>query len=130
MDAIASHARSHPGDGSGSTDDRWVSIRPIERTDAPGLSDFYARLSPESCRRRFLSCAQVPRPLIGQLAESTGLVGILGEPGRNDGAIVAHASIQPNGDGGGEVAFAVGGMSCAAEGSADVSSPWRSSARS
>jgi GNAT superfamily N-acetyltransferase len=35
-------------------DHRWVSIRPIERSDAAGLSAFYSRLSPESRRRRFL----------------------------------------------------------------------------
>ena len=88
---------------------RWVTIRPIERSDASGLSDFYARLSPESLRRRFLGSA--PRPqgdLLRAFAdEGEGLVGILGERGPRDGAVVAHASVQSLGDAEAEIAFAV-----------------------
>jgi RimJ/RimL family protein N-acetyltransferase len=85
-----------------------VSIRPIERTDAAGLSDFYAGLSPESRRRRFLSSgrrsgAELARAFT-QL-DGEGFVAILREP--NDGAIVGHATFQPDGTGGAEVAFAV-----------------------
>ena len=32
---------------------------------------------------------------------------VLGEPGPNDGQVVAHASLQPDGMGGAEIAFAV-----------------------
>jgi GNAT superfamily N-acetyltransferase len=90
-------------------DGRWVSIRPIERSDASGLSDFYARLSPESRRRRFLGSA--PR-LDGDLlqafaAHDEGLVGILSERGPRDGAVVAHASVQAVGHNEAEIAFAV-----------------------
>lgn len=91
-------------------DGRWVSIRPIEHGDGPGLSDFYARLSPESRRRRFLGSA---RPTDRQLFEAfiehegEGFVGTLEEHGPNDGAVVAHASVQTDGHGGAEIAFAV-----------------------
>jgi len=88
--------------------DRWVSIRPIEHADAPGLSDFYARLSTESSRRRFLSYGrQVPMDLIATFASGIGLVGILREPGPNDGAVIAHASLDADGVGSAEVAFAI-----------------------
>ena len=110
MDAMRSHTRPVPPlrhriDGS-----RWVSIRPIERADAPGLSDFYARLSPESQRRRFLSCGTRPDADLARVfteGEGSGFVGILDEAGANDGAVVAHASVQPDGDDSAEIAFAV-----------------------
>jgi len=110
MDAIVSHARSFPHKEEGIGADRWVSIRPIERTDAPGLSEFYAGLSPESRRRRFLgsgrrSGAELARAFTQRDGE--GFVAILGERGPNDGAIVGHATLQPDGTGGAEVAFAV-----------------------
>jgi GNAT superfamily N-acetyltransferase len=91
-------------------DGRWVSIRPIERIDASGLSDFYAELSAESLRRRFLGSAfSLDSRLMTAFAEpeGQGLVGILSERGPDDGEIVAHASVQADGRGGAEVAFAV-----------------------
>ena len=90
-------------------DHRWVSIRPIERSDAAGLSAFYAGLSPESRRRRFLGAVVTVDPaLIAQFVmPDEGIVGVLREPGRDDGAIVAHASVQADRSGGAEVAFAV-----------------------
>lgn len=109
MNASASHARSTP-ERHQIDRTRWVSIRPIERSDAPGLSDFYARLSTESRRLRFLNCGTRP---IDDLARAfaqrdrDGFVGILGEPGPRDGAVVAHASVQADGHGGAEIAFAV-----------------------
>ena len=89
---------------------RWVSIRPIERSDVPGLSELYARLSPESRRRRFLRPIAAVEP--GVLAsfiegEGEGLVGVLSELGPDDGAVVAHASVQEDGRGGAEIAFTV-----------------------
>jgi len=108
MSAIASHNRSSLRRRVSLDQDRWVSIRPIERTDASGLSGFYAGLSTESSRRRFLSYGrQVPMDLILTFAAGTGLVGILREAGPNDGAVVAHASVDADAAGSGEVAFAV-----------------------
>ena len=108
MDARVSHSRPVSRWRERVDRDRWVSIGPIERADAAGLSDFYARLSPESMRRRFLSCARRSSgDLARRLAESDGFVAILAERGPNDGAVVAHASIHPDEDGGAEIAFAV-----------------------
>ena len=107
MGASTSHNRPAHLDRVSIDHERWVSIRPIERTDAAGLSDFYARLSPESRRRRFLSCGDAPVANVGRLADSPGLVGVMREAGPNDGAIVAHASIHPDVHGSAEVAFAV-----------------------
>lgn len=109
MVAVRSHGRSHPGSGE-RVGDQWVSIRPIERTDASGLSDFYDRLSPESRQRRFLGCV---RRSGAELAAAftrhhgQGFVAILAERGPNDGAVVGHATLQPDGTGGAEIAFAV-----------------------
>ncbi len=66
--------------------------------------------SPGSKRRRFLSYA---KPSDGALArafterEGQGFVGILDAPGPNDGVVVAHASLQPDGLGCAEIAFEV-----------------------
>ena len=90
-------------------DGRWVTIRPIARSDASGLSDFYARLSPESRRMRFLGSAPPPDgDLLRAFAqEAEGFVGVLSERGPRDGAVAAHASVQSVGDGKAEIAFAV-----------------------
>lgn len=85
--------------------DRWVRFRPVEPRDRDALVAFYAGLSPEARRRRFLSAGAAPD--VGPLADADGIVGVLREPGPRDGALVAHASIQPDGTGGAEVAFAV-----------------------
>ena len=109
MVAFSSHQRSRTGTGV-PLGDRWVSIRPIERTDAPGLSDFYDGLSPESRRRRFLGCARQSGDELARRftePEDEGFVAILAERGPNDGAIVGHATLQPDGTGGAEVALAV-----------------------
>ena len=110
MHAIRPHTRPVPPLRHRIDEDTWVSIRPIERADAPGLSDFYDRLSPESRRRRFLSCGgRLDRDLAVAFTrgEGNGFVGILDEPGPNDGAVVAHASVQPDGEDAAEIAFAV-----------------------
>jgi GNAT superfamily N-acetyltransferase len=88
---------------------RWVSIRPIEAADAAGLSDFYASLTPDSIRRRFLGSR---RPTASELARFTdpgagGVVAVLAAAGPTDGAIVGHGSVQPCGGGEVELAFAV-----------------------
>jgi acetyltransferase len=87
--------------------DRRVSIRPIERTDASALSDFYAGLSDRSARQRFMSATRPTPGQLQRLAAADGVVGVLVERGPRDGAIVAHASLHPDGIGGAEVAFAV-----------------------
>lgn len=85
-----------------------ISIRPIEVTDASGLSDFYAALSERSRRQRFLGATREVRPdIIEELARAPGLVAVLTEAGPRDGAIMAHASIHPDGRGAAEAAFAV-----------------------
>lgn len=90
--------------------DTRVSIRPIERADASTLADFYAALSPESKRRRFLG--QVGRSNRAMADAFTarageGLVAILAVTGPADGAVVGHATVHPDGDGSAEVAVAV-----------------------
>jgi GNAT superfamily N-acetyltransferase len=107
MDAISSHEQPMIPMRVNIGPEQWVSIRPIERADASALSDFYARLSPESRRRRFLSCGIAPLSRVPRLAAAPGFVGILREAGPLDGAIVAHASIQPDAPASAEVAFAV-----------------------
>ena len=109
MRTAISHARGSSDQRVPVGDHRWVSIRPIERSDAAGLSAFYARLSAESRRRRFLGpIATVDPALIAQfVTPGDGIVGVLREPGPNDGAIVAHASVQGVGRARAEVAFAV-----------------------
>lgn len=109
METAITHARPMAARRIPVDDHRWVSIRPIERSDVAGLSAFYARLSPESRRRRFLGnvVAVAPALLAGFVRPRDGVVGVLREPGPDDGSIVAHASVQAAGDGGAEVAFAV-----------------------
>lgn len=108
MDASSSHTGSIFPTRVGIDRNRWVSIRPIERSDASDLFDFYSRLSAESRRRRFLSSGVAPSPaMTARLAGAPGFVGVLRAPGSLDGAIVAHASLQSDGLGSAEVAFAV-----------------------
>jgi GNAT superfamily N-acetyltransferase len=107
MNAVSSQVRPIPPSRVEIDRERWVSIRPIERADASALSDFYARLSPESRHRRFLCFGLASTSLAAGLADAPGFVGVLHQQGPLDGGIVAHASIQPDGHGSGEVAFAV-----------------------
>lgn len=86
---------------------QWVTTRAIEPRDASALTDFYARLSPESRRRRFLTGTCPQRGVVAGLANDPGFVVVLGEMGPRDGEIVGHASVQPDARGGAEIAFAV-----------------------
>ena len=89
---------------------RWASIRPIERSDAPALFDFYAALSPESFRRRFLGSNRTAAArLVSAFVKGAegGLIAALGGPGPDDGAVVGHATVLADGRGGAEIAFAV-----------------------
>ncbi|HEX6473693.1 MAG TPA: GNAT family N-acetyltransferase [Candidatus Limnocylindria bacterium] len=94
-------------------DDRWVTIRPIESSDADGLFDFYTRLSPRARVSRFLGAsAGIARPAATAFASadhvgSDGIVAILREPGPADGEVVGHACLEPDDAGGEEVALAV-----------------------
>lgn len=109
MDATAPAGRTmHPGRRIDR--DRMTSIRPIERSDAPNLSDFYATLSSESRRRRFLGhVARDDRALADRFTGHTGesLVAILAEASPRDGLIVGHATVQQDGPGTAEIALAV-----------------------
>jgi GNAT superfamily N-acetyltransferase len=84
-----------------------ITIRPVRRADGAGLAGFYARLSPEARRLRFLSASMPGAPLIATLAGNPGVVAVLNESGPRDGTLVGHASVQPDGRHGAEVAFAV-----------------------
>lgn len=84
-----------------------VSIRPIDQFDRSGLSDFYANLSPESTRRRFLGIRPITEAELAEMVEGPGIVGVLRSPGEEDGAVVGHAQICPEGASSAEVAFAV-----------------------
>jgi RimJ/RimL family protein N-acetyltransferase len=90
-------------------DGRWVSVRPIEPADAAGLSAFYAGLSRETLRRRFMSVRAPTEDVLRHFtdADAGGVVAVLNEAGPNDGAIIGHGSVQPFGDGEVELAFAV-----------------------
>ncbi len=84
-----------------------IAIRPVRRSDAIGLVDFYARLTAESRRRRFLSGSMPDPGFIARLAGDPGIVAVLEGSATREGAIVAHASVQPDGHHGAEIAFAV-----------------------
>lgn len=93
--------------GDRSFADMAITIRPIRRADGAGLADFYERLSPESRRLRFMSGSMPAQRFIAALAGDPGVVAVISEAGPRDGTIVGHASVQPDGRHGAEVAFAV-----------------------
>ena len=100
MDTL--HCRSRRGA-------RSVSIRRIEPTDAEPLRAFYAGLSPESRRRRFLG----PSPGLSladaeRFAHGLGVVAVLSERGPRDGELIGHACLPLVELGLAEIAFAVG----------------------
>jgi RimJ/RimL family protein N-acetyltransferase len=109
MQATESQTRTSATRGEPLDDGRWVSIRPIDQADAPGLSDFYAGLSPESVRRRFLSSQLPTAAALRRFTHPAagGVVAVLHGAGPDDGAIIGHGSVQPCGDGEVELAFAV-----------------------
>ena len=113
MSTIVTGERSHRGGRLRVGAHRWVSVRPIEATDAGELSAFYAALSDESRHRRFLGSTpgigaeQAERFAMVDHETADGLVAVLGEAGRDDGRLVGHACIEPCPDGTDEVAIAV-----------------------
>lgn len=86
-----------------------ISVRPIDRADAPALSDLYLSLSPAARRQRFLgSCGdETVRRLVVPLAQAPGWVAVRAEAGPRDGEIIGHAALLEDGRGGAEVAFVV-----------------------
>lgn len=92
---------------------RWVTIRPIEATDADNLSAFYSALSPDARYSRFLgTCRGIDECAARRFAAANhqtrdGVVAVLREVGPNDGGIVGHACLEPDGGRAEEVAFAV-----------------------
>jgi acetyltransferase len=90
-----------------------VSIRPIEASDADGLATFYATLSDDSRRKRFLCSSR--GLTVGQARSfasvdhrtAEGFVAVTHGSAIPDGPIVGHVCLVPNGDGTEEVAIAV-----------------------
>ncbi len=89
-------------------------IRAIEPTDVPGLERFYAELSPEDRRTRFLhvgarlSPSQAISFCTPDHAHEDGFVAIVREPGDEE-RIVGHLCLEPDGVDTAEVAIAVAG---------------------
>lgn len=107
MDVTTTHARADRRTSVRLDPAAWVSIRPIDACDGSALSDFYAALSDESSRRRFLSTSRPSQDVIARLARADGLVAVLRRAGADDGAIVGHALLAGEGNGVAEAAFAV-----------------------
>lgn len=89
--------------------DGGISIRPIDVADAEALSDFYAALSPDARRTRFLgACGDAAlRVAAARLAGEPGFVAVLDTYGPRDGQLVGHAVFSADRHGGAEIAFAV-----------------------
>jgi GNAT superfamily N-acetyltransferase len=92
---------------------QWVTIRPIESGDWDDLLDFYRGLSSQARYTRFLGLGGAVSPKAAQQfaaadhASTEGLVAVLREPGPDDGAVVGHICLVPDGAGGEEIAVAV-----------------------
>jgi len=98
---------------SGRRDRRPVHIRPIRATDAPGLLRFYAGLSPESRRTRFLSVSAAVSPAQSISFCTTdhdheeGFVAVVHDGPLGQSRIVGHLCLEPDGSDAAEVAIAV-----------------------
>ncbi|HEX2765074.1 MAG TPA: GNAT family N-acetyltransferase [Candidatus Limnocylindria bacterium] len=86
---------------------RRVSIRQIDAFDRPALAAFYAGLSPESVRRRFLGRRELTDADIDAMVADDGLVAVLSARGPDDGQIVGHAQLSAVDADTVEAAFAV-----------------------
>ncbi len=85
-----------------------VSIRLIEPSDAGPLRAFYAGLSAESRRTRFLGgSAGISAAEAERFAAELGVGAVLHEHGPRDGELVGHACLPLVEPGVGEIAFAV-----------------------
>ncbi len=93
--------------------ERWVTIRPIESSDRDDLFDFYRGLSPAARFARFmgmgtgLAAEAANRFACADHSAADGLLAILHEAGPDDGRIVGHLCMEPDGAGADEVAVAV-----------------------
>ncbi len=111
MMSTATRARSHR---DAARVGQWtVSIRPIEAADAASLSAFYAALGDESRRLRFFAAVrgiddrQARHFSAVDHRSADGLVAVHNEAGPDDGRLIGHLCLEPNGDGTSEVAVAV-----------------------
>jgi len=90
-----------------------VRVRAIRSADAPALERFYAELSPESRRTRFLfisaglSHAQSASFCTTDHDHREGFVAVVDEGPANREGIVGHLCLEPDGQDGAEVAVAV-----------------------
>ena len=83
-----------------------IHVRPVQAADAPELQRFYAGLSPESRRRRFLGSAGGLTPVQVDRMCRQGFVATLAEDGVEH--IVGHLCLEPIEPDAGEVAVVVG----------------------
>ena len=113
MTAIAPPSRSTGAPRIPISLHRWVTIRPIESSDADGLFAFYGGLSARARYARFLGiCPGIDAATAQNFATvdhttREGLVAVMHCAGPDDGAIVGHACLEADGRGVEEVAFAV-----------------------
>jgi GNAT superfamily N-acetyltransferase len=90
-----------------------VQVRPVDPHDAEGLAGFYARLSSESRRRRFLCMAaglgdaQCRSLCTPDHDHREGFVAVLRTRDERDGLIVGHLCVEPASRDAVEVAVAV-----------------------
>jgi RimJ/RimL family protein N-acetyltransferase len=93
--------------------ERWVTIRPIESSDRDDLFGFYRGLSPAASFARFmgmgteLAAEAADRFACANHTSADGLVAVLHEAGPDDGRIVGHLCMEPDGTGAEEIAVAV-----------------------
>lgn len=113
MSATTSPPRSDRGPTIPLGRQRWVTIRPIESSDADGLFAFYAALSPRTRYARFLAiCPGIDASVALRFAgvdhrTRDGFVAVLRVGSPSDGSIVGHVCMEPAGHGIEEVAFVV-----------------------
>ena len=90
-----------------------IVVRHVDVADRVGLQAFYADLSGESRRRRFLGFTSGIRAEQSRAFcspdhhHAEGFVAVLDNPGADDGRIVGHLCMEPEGAGGIELAVAV-----------------------
>ena len=90
-----------------------VQIRPVDPHDADELAGFYARLSPESLRRRFMCMAsgigadQSRRLCTPDHEHREGFVAVLRTRDARDGLVCGHLCLEPASHDSVEIAIAV-----------------------
>jgi acetyltransferase len=113
MSAAADARRVTTGSGIQLGGGRRVTIRPIDPGDGDGLCAFYRGLSTPSRCARFLGAAggiedsTLRRFADADHATSDGLVAVLHEQGPDDGTLVGHLCLEPDGAGSNELAVAI-----------------------